>query len=92
MMKLWRSVWSAVPSTTPADALFGIVGLASGTSEGHDYNMPYFRHAQTAGHGALPNPDMPNSFLASGYDIGDPWNSHCASRSVEGSTKPSCCR
>jgi len=92
MMKLWRSVWSAVPSTTPADALFGIVGLASGTSEGHDYNMPYFRHAQTAGHGALPNPDMPNSFMASGYDIGDPWNSHCASRSVEGSTKPSCCR
>ena len=92
MMKLWRSAWAALPSTTPPDAIFGVVGLASGTDEGHKYNMPFFRHAQTGGYGVLPNPAMPNSFFASGYDIGDPWDSHCAERSVNGSKPPSCCR
>lgn len=60
---------------------FGIVSLAAGTSEGHSQNMPSFRHAQTASYGFLPGPKgsgMENTFIAQGYDAGDPgvrtWN------------------
>jgi len=31
------------------------------------------RLAQTAGHGVLPNADIPNSFLAQAGDLQDPW-------------------
>jgi len=54
---------------------FGIVSLAAGTSEGHSANMPNFRHAQTASYGFLPGPEgsgMENTFIAQGYDAGDP--------------------
>jgi len=85
----WRRAWSAVPGTTDPLGIFGIVGLAAGTSEGHGFNMPYFRHAQTAGYGVVPNPAMPNVVLANGYDVGDPWASDCAGRQANQS---SCCR
>ena len=31
------------------------------------------RWSQTANYGLLPNPRMPNSFVAQVYDLGDPW-------------------
>ena len=35
--------------------------------------MGGMRWSQTANYGVLPNPRMPNSFLAQVYDLGDPW-------------------
>lgn len=89
MVARWRRDWSAVPSTTPPDAPFGVVELAGGTSEGHQYNMPYFRRAQTAGYGVMPNAALPNTFFASAFDLPDPWGDGCASRFANES---SCCR
>lgn len=74
LVSSWRKVWSATPGTTDPLAPFGIVSLADGTDEGFGGNMRGFRWAQTAGYGALPNPAMPNSFLADTYDLGDPWH------------------
>ena len=74
LIKQWRAVWSATKGTTSATFPFGIATLASGTDEGFPQHMASFRWAQTANHGILPNKDMPNTFVAQGYDIGDPWN------------------
>lgn len=75
LITTWRRLWSAVPSTTDPLFPFGLVSLAAGTSEGHELNMPNFRHAQTAGYGFLPGPagsGMENTFVAQAYDAGDP--------------------
>ena len=37
--------------------------------------MRQFRWSQTANYGVLPNPAMPNTFLADAFDLGDPWHS-----------------
>jgi hypothetical protein len=68
----WRSVWSRTPGTTDPTAPFGVVTLASSGSEGGP-NFGAMRIAQTASWGILPNPDIPNSFLAQAYDLDDPW-------------------
>lgn len=71
----WRRQWSAAAGTTDAAFPFGIVSLAAGTSEGNANNMANFRHAQTASYGFLPGPagsGMENTFIAQGYDAGDP--------------------
>ena len=71
----WRQQWSAEHGTTSETFPFGIVSLAAGTSEGHGAAMPVFRHAQTASYGMLPGPPgsgMENTFIAQGYDAGDP--------------------
>ena len=73
MIARWRRDWSAVPGTTSPSAPFGVVELAGGTSEGHGFNMPFFRRAQTADHGFMPNPLMPDVFFASAFDLPDPW-------------------
>jgi len=72
MLKLWRQTWQA---NTP----FGVVDIHAGGSEGQGgYGaMGNFRWAQTASYGVLPNPAMPNSFMANAYDLGDPWAKHC---------------
>ena len=50
----WRAAWSrAEPGTTPPDAPFGIVTLASSGSEGGPH-MGAMRQAQTANYGVLP--------------------------------------
>lgn len=46
LVNSWRQQWSLTKGTTSATFPFGIVSLAAGTSEGHTYNMPNFRHAQ----------------------------------------------
>lgn len=68
----WRDIWSVVPNTTDKLAPFGLVTLASSGSEGGP-NMGAMRWAQTANYGVLPNPAMPNTFLAQAGDLDDPW-------------------
>ena len=68
----WRAAWSATPGTTDPLAPFGVVTLASSGSEGGP-NMGTMRQAQTASYGVLPSPELPNTFLAQGYDLDDPW-------------------
>ncbi len=74
MMKLWREVWSTEPGTTDPQAPFGIVSLAAGGSEGGS-DIGGMRWSQSANYGVMPNPDMPNAFMAHAYDLGDPWPS-----------------
>ena len=71
----WREQWSVRGGTTSKQFPFGIVSLHAGGSEGHPFNMANFRHAQTASYGFLPGPagsGMENTFIAQGYDAGDP--------------------
>lgn len=80
MIARWRRDWSVVAGTTAPLAPFGVVELAGGTSEGHGYNMPFFRVAQTGNYGVVPNEAMPHTFFANAFDIPDPWGKGCASR------------
>jgi len=73
MVEQWRDAWSSTPgSTTDKLFPFGIVSLAGGTSEGRSWAMPAFRNAQTAGGGLLPSKNMPNTFIAQGFDAAEP--------------------
>lgn len=67
MVRDWRTIWSAEPGTTRTDAPFGLVTIAPSGSEGHAMHLSAFRWAQTANFGVLPNPLMPNTFLAQAY-------------------------
>ena len=69
----WRVAWSKVADTTDPEAPFGVVTLASSGAEGADAAMGAMRIAQTAGWGVIPNPSMPNTFMAQAYDLDDPW-------------------
>eukprot|EP01060_Flectonema_neradi_P035146 TRINITY_DN637_c0_g1_i15.p1 TRINITY_DN637_c0_g1~~TRINITY_DN637_c0_g1_i15.p1 ORF type:complete len:687 (+),score=156.87 TRINITY_DN637_c0_g1_i15:46-2106(+) len=73
IVDLWRRMFSAAEGTTNKLAPFGIVSLASGGSEGHGQHMAHMRWSQTGNYGLLPNPAMPNTFLAHAFDLGDPW-------------------
>ena len=77
LVATWRKMWSAEPGTTDPMAPFGLVTLApSGTEGGNDIGT--MRLAQTASYGVLPNPAMPNTFLAQAYDLNDPFsNTSC---------------
>eukprot|EP00051_Salpingoeca_urceolata_P015083 m.193183 g.193183 ORF g.193183 m.193183 type:complete len:335 (+) comp18286_c0_seq1:1036-2040(+) len=68
----WRKLWSAEPGTTDPNAPFGLVTLAPSGSEGGN-DIGSMRLAQTAGYGVVPNPAMPNTFLAQAFDLNDPW-------------------
>ncbi len=74
MVAEWRKLWSTVPGTTDPLAPFGFVTLADGTDEGWSVNMARFRWSQTANYGYVPNPALPNVFMAVGHDGGDPWD------------------
>eukprot|EP01084_Bolivina_argentea_P257934 434647_1 len=77
MIEQWRNVWSVVPDTTDPLFHFGLVGLAAGTSEGHTSSMADFRWSQSLNYDILPNKEVTNTFIARGYDIGDPWGQNC---------------
>lgn len=68
----WRSIWSEMKGTTDPLAPFGVVTLASSGSAGGS-NMGAMRYAQTANYGVVPNPALPNVFLAQAYDLDDEW-------------------
>ncbi len=72
MVDLGRKSWSKIPGTTEPLAPFGIVTLASGGSEGGP-DIGGMRWSQTGNYGTLPSLEMPNTFLAHAYDLGDPW-------------------
>ena len=73
LVKQWRQLWSVTAGTTPSDAPFGLVTLApSGTEGGSDIGT--MRQAQTASYGYMPNPALPNSFVAQAYDLNDPYH------------------
>lgn len=66
--------------TTDPLAPFGIATLPYWEAEGSPQNMGMSYMAHLGSHGVLPNPDLPNTFMAEGHDIGDPWESqHCDS-------------
>jgi hypothetical protein len=69
----WRKVWAANSGTDPM-APFGLVSLAASGGEG-GADIGSMRIAQTGSYGVLPNPDMPNTFLAQAYDLDDPVSS-----------------
>eukprot|EP00041_Stephanoeca_diplocostata_P003986 m.39872 g.39872 ORF g.39872 m.39872 type:complete len:692 (+) comp14765_c0_seq1:111-2186(+) len=72
LVRHWRQQWSVTPGTTDPLAPFGTVTLPGSGAEG-GFNMGIMRWAQTGNYGVLPNPIMPNTFLAQGYDLDDPW-------------------
>lgn len=84
LVSQWRSIWSATSGTDPM-APFGLVTLApSGTEGGSDIGT--MRWAQTGNYGTLPNPVMPNTFIAQAFDLNDQWSNdscygkvHCPS-------------
>ena len=55
------------------NGLAGVVTLAAGGGEGGS-DMGGMRWSQTANYGVLPNPAMPNTFVAQAFDIGEPWD------------------
>jgi hypothetical protein len=72
LVALWRAAWSATPGTTDPLAPFGIVTLSADDSEGAA-DMASFRFAQSGSFGVAPNAAMPNTFIAHGFDLADPW-------------------
>jgi hypothetical protein len=72
LIAAWRKVWSAVPGTTDPNAPFGLVTLSTDDSEGAA-DMASFRWAQQGSYGVVPNPAMPNVYLAHAFDLADPW-------------------
>jgi len=74
MIAHWRAAWSGgAPGTTDALAPFGLVTIHPVGCEGGS-DIANLRHAQTANFGVLPNPVMPNVYLAQGFDLSDPWS------------------
>ena len=67
MVAAWRDVWSAVEGTTDPTAPFGVVTIAPSGAEGAGNHLSAFRWAQTANYGVLPNPAMPNTYVAQAY-------------------------
>lgn len=69
MVKHWRAGWAAGSPTDP-DFPFGVVQLAGNL--GDPLQLPIFRFVgQTQSTGVLPTSALPNSFLATAYDLGD---------------------
>ena len=68
LIKMWRRQWSYFSGTTAAQVPFGVVTLAPGGSEGHDWRMAHFRFAQTRSSHVLPN-----VFITHAHDLGEPW-------------------
>ena len=71
MIEQWRSQWNN------EQCPFGIVQLVAGTDEGYHSNMAHFRFAQQFNTNLLPHSVVPNTFIAMGYDLGDPWSPGC---------------
>ena len=72
MVAAYRAAFSAVPGTTDPAFPVGIVTIHDGGDEGNGRNLAAIRFAQTSNYGTLPSPLMPNTFVAHGFDAGDP--------------------
>eukprot|EP01084_Bolivina_argentea_P188583 324604_1 len=80
MIEDWRAKWHLYSDTSP-DFPFGFVQLSTWNDAkgnkpcGDDINcqsVPIVRWAQTANYGYVSNPKMPNTFMATAIDLGDP--------------------
>ena len=76
LINQWRSQWSVVPGTTDPLVPFGLVTLPTGTGEGSP-DMAGMRWAQASNLGYMDNYVVPNTFVAHGFDLQDPWNKEC---------------
>lgn len=72
MIASWRKAWSLNMGMNQ-NFPFGLVSLAGGTSEGNSNTMGAFRRSQVAGYLIAPNHAMPHTFVAQGFDAGEPW-------------------
>ena len=70
----YRKMWSVEPDTTDPALPFYIVGLHDGAEEGWGGMAAAMFYAHTAGYGTLPNPLLPNTYLAAAHDAGDAWD------------------
>ncbi|EOD10902.1 hypothetical protein EMIHUDRAFT_104986 [Emiliania huxleyi CCMP1516] len=71
LVKRWREGWGGWRRHDHGFA-FGVVQLAGDVDEKAPIALPIFRWlGQTQGFGSLPNTKMPNTFLASAFDLGD---------------------
>ena len=92
LISQWRSIWSKSSGTAP-DAPFGVVTLPPSGSEG-GADIRSMGHAQTGSWGIMPNPDMPNTFVAQAYDLDDPvtslgcYHSGCCGNLTKDKTPP----
>ena len=75
MIEQMRTNWSVTNGGHVVP--FGLVTLASGTSEGHQSSMGSFRWNQMLNYGILPASTAKKTFVVQGHDIGDPWYSGC---------------
>lgn len=69
LVEEWRAMWSVESGTTDPQFPFGVFTLASTEGQCGDGG---FRHAQTLNNGVLPSPQLPNTFVAQGFDAQDP--------------------
>ena len=88
MVRRWREAWGGDTNRTSA-LPFGVVQLAGDVDEKNPTALPVFRWlGQTQEYGTLPNPNIPNSFLATAHDLGDatsPYGSvHCRNKKEVG--------
>ena len=90
----WRAVWAKNSGTKP-DAPFGVVTLPPSGSEG-GADIGSMRYAQTGSYGIMPNPVMPNTFVAQGYDLDDPvgslncYHAGCCGNLTKDKSDPQC--
>lgn len=85
LIKQLRAAWNWMNESLP----FGIVQLVAGSDEGYPQNMALFRFEQQFYSNLLPHLSVSDTFIAMGYDVGDPWDYQCeAAKTCVGSDKP----
>ena len=95
MVETWRKAWSKDGTTGLTDEMFpiGVVTLAS--QEGQ-CGGGWMRIAQSGGTGLLPTADLPNTFVAQGWDAQEPsdpsgWPTHERTCACMGFDSPYSC-
>ena len=73
LINSWRMEFSRMSNTSP-NAPFGFVMLSTNKYGSAGTTYPRLRLHQTAGHGFVPNIDMPNTFMATALDTYDEEN------------------
>lgn len=74
MIADWRARWHAASRTTSPQFPFGFVQLSTwdNNNETQVGSVPVVRWGQTANFGYVPNQALPNTFMATAVDLGDP--------------------
>ena len=77
MIQAWRATWAEkTQGETPDNFPFGIVQLGTNVEQVSDSNpdskWSLIRWHQTGDQGSVPNPELPNTFMATAVDTHDP--------------------